>query len=280
MRWGVQQRLEYIEFKLYWEGKINRKDIMDTFNVSVPQASSDIRKYLEAAPDNMYYDKKNKYYLPTKNFKAKFNLPNANSYLSNLLLYSFHSEENSFIDMPSVHATIPVINRGVDAEILRIVLKGIRENKAIQINYQSLSRQSPAWRWICPHALAFDGFRWHTRAFCKLREQFLDFNLGRIIRIKNEKDSDIDSSDDTLWHTQTKLVIAPHPKLTKDQKKIIERDYCMKNAKIEIPIKAALVNYALFRFRLEEGHEKKNPKHQNIVLLNYEEIKPFLFINQ
>ena len=27
MRWGVEQRLEFIEFRLLWEGGVNRSDI-------------------------------------------------------------------------------------------------------------------------------------------------------------------------------------------------------------------------------------------------------------
>ena len=37
MRWGVEKRLEFIEFRLYWEGGINRADITEQFGVSVPQ---------------------------------------------------------------------------------------------------------------------------------------------------------------------------------------------------------------------------------------------------
>ena len=50
----------------------------------------------------------------------------------------------------------------------------------------------------------------------------------------------------------------------------------MENGKIDISMRAALAYYALIRFRLEEGHENRDPKHQNIVLLNYEDIKPFV----
>ena len=42
MRWGVEKRLEFIEFRLYWEACINRADITDQFGVSVPQASKDL----------------------------------------------------------------------------------------------------------------------------------------------------------------------------------------------------------------------------------------------
>ena len=43
LRWGIEQRLEFIEFRLFWEGHVNRSDLMDQFGVSVNQASTDLR---------------------------------------------------------------------------------------------------------------------------------------------------------------------------------------------------------------------------------------------
>ena len=47
LKWGVERRLEFIEFRLFWEGGVNRSDIIDTFDVSVPQASKDLTLYQE-----------------------------------------------------------------------------------------------------------------------------------------------------------------------------------------------------------------------------------------
>ena len=62
MRWGVEKRLKFIEFRLFWEGGINRADIVDQFGVSVPQASKDLTLYEEKAPGNLIYDKSAKRY--------------------------------------------------------------------------------------------------------------------------------------------------------------------------------------------------------------------------
>ena len=42
IRWGIERRLEFIEFRLFWEGGVNRSDIVEEFGVSVPQASKDL----------------------------------------------------------------------------------------------------------------------------------------------------------------------------------------------------------------------------------------------
>ena len=39
-------------------------------------------------------------------------------------------------------------------------------------------------RVITPHALAFDGFRWRVRAYCHIRELFLDFVIARILEVE------------------------------------------------------------------------------------------------
>lgn len=44
--------------------------------------------------------------------------------------------------------------------------------------------------WVCPHAIAFDGFRWHARAFCLTDEVFKDFLLSRMLEIRGSRDSD------------------------------------------------------------------------------------------
>nr|WP_272212334.1 hypothetical protein [Marinicella sp. W31]MDC2878249.1 hypothetical protein [Marinicella sp. W31] len=72
MRWGVEKRLEFIEFRLFWESGINRADIIDHFGVSVPQASKDLTLYEEKAPGNLLYDKSAKRYMASPHFKPVF----------------------------------------------------------------------------------------------------------------------------------------------------------------------------------------------------------------
>ena len=56
LRWSVEQRLEFIEFRLFWQGQVNRSDLIETFQVSINQASGDLTKYSDLAPGNMVYN--------------------------------------------------------------------------------------------------------------------------------------------------------------------------------------------------------------------------------
>ena len=34
LRWGVRRRLEFIDFRLFWDGRFNRSDLAHTFGIS------------------------------------------------------------------------------------------------------------------------------------------------------------------------------------------------------------------------------------------------------
>src|SRR3954465_192560 len=78
------QRLEFIEFRLFWEGGVNRSDLMGQFGVSVPQASNDLAEYRKVAPENVSYDLNGKRYIPTPSFRPRFLRPNPERYLAQL----------------------------------------------------------------------------------------------------------------------------------------------------------------------------------------------------
>src|SRR3984957_8069001 len=84
IRWGSERRLEFIEFRLYWEGGVNRSDIVEEFGVSVPQASKDLTLYQEQAPGNIRYDRSEKRYFASESFQPKFIELDAAAYLERL----------------------------------------------------------------------------------------------------------------------------------------------------------------------------------------------------
>ena len=56
VRWGLARRFEFMEWRAYWTGRVNRRDLEGQFGISTPQASADFREYMEAAPGNIEYD--------------------------------------------------------------------------------------------------------------------------------------------------------------------------------------------------------------------------------
>ncbi|WP_321495590.1 WYL domain-containing protein [uncultured Desulfobacter sp.] len=278
MKWGIKQRLEFIEFRLFWEGTINRKDLTDTFGVSVPQASADIKQYKQTAPGNIYYDKRQKKYLVSSKFEPVLGLVDAHKYLSTLSMLSegVIRPDETFLGYIPEFSVVPSFERTIDPYILKRIVRALKEGKAINIQYQSMSRPSPVWRWISPHAFAFDGYRWHVRAYCELAENFRDFILGRIIDIQHVKTSKVNSADDHKWNHLVTLKIGAHPELTPDQRKIIEKEYRMENGVAQIKVRAVFIYYVLLRFNLEQRNDLTVLKNREAILLNYNEIKKYI----
>ena len=276
IRWGVEQRLEFIEFRLFWEGGVRRADIINMFGVSVPQASKDLTLYQEQAPGNVEYDKSAKRYVASREFRPKFLQPDSDTYLSRLrtLAEGLAKPEESWIGYRPVSDIALTPHREVDATVLRAVLDAMRNRQSLEVLYQSMNsvRPDPVWRRISPHAFGFDGFRWHARGYCHIDQKFKDFLLPRILDIRNPGEGGADGNDDPLWNEHVAVEITPHPQLTESQKKVVAKDYGMQGGKAVLSVRSSMLFYVLRRLGLLRDAEKENPRAQHIVLLNKEEV--------
>lgn len=278
LRWGIERRLEFIDFRLFWEGRINRSDLTDRFGISTPQASADIARYQELAPANIAYDPSLKRYLATPEFRSVFDAEDSDRYLAQLrsLASGTIRPEEAWLDEPPEFRVVPAPGRSVDTRTLKAVLSAIRERQALRIRYQSMSKPEPQWRWITPHALGFDGFRWHARAFCHNDEIFKDFVFARILEVGESKPHEIEPTADRAWGESVRVVIAPHPRLSPGQRKAIELDYGMQDGEREIEVPKAFLYYFLKRLGLDGEPARKRPQDQHIVLVNRKEVRDAL----
>jgi hypothetical protein len=274
LNWGAERRNAFIEFRIFWHGRINRSDLMETFGISHQQASLDLSGYADQWKRNLVYDKSLRSYVRGKHFKPRLITPSAEEYLSQLRAVDqgLVSREQSWINLFPGYATTPTPARGVAPETLREVLMAIHAPAALQVTYQSMSRPEPSARWIEPHALAFDGFRWHTRAFCQNDRVFKDFLLSRIVEIGAQGPVTADPQDDADWHREMVLEIGPHPELSPTQRRAIEMDYGMEEGRAQINVRRALLFYALKRLGLDTDPAARRPQDQQIVLLAQSEV--------
>lgn len=253
-RWSKAARLQFIEFRLYWEGRINRGDLIEHFAISVPQASLDLKSYLDLAPGNLDYDKQRKAYFATSSFKPVLIAPTANDFLWQLEMLQAEGESpfshRSFVGLAPAFDIAPFPERVVNAETFRSVLQVIREKKSLEIHYQSMNRPEPTWRWIAPHAIASDGFRWHIRAYCFENERFLDFVFGRILALRDSRGDSVDSSADAQWNSRIELTIGPNPDLEEGKRRGLELDYGMREGTMLLVVREALTQYVKKRLGL------------------------------
>jgi predicted DNA-binding transcriptional regulator YafY len=254
---------------------VSRSDLMSRFGISAPQASDDIAKYLELAPGNLEYDRVRKAFIATPQFKPHVTVPDARQYLTQLLMLADHAIDSaeSWLGHAPMHAIMPRVRRRLDADTLRPVVSAIRHRRAIEIQYQSMSTSEPTLRWIAPHALVYDGARWHARSWCFNRSTFTDFVLARILSIGGHRQSGIDSTIDREWQEEFTIRLAPHPDLSSAQRQAIEMDYGMIDGCVGIPMRLCMTWYFERHYGLDIQSELLPPSRRQIVLQNRVELE-------
>jgi hypothetical protein len=278
LRWSVERRLAFIESRLFWLGDVNRPAVVERFGVSMSQASTDIARYLALNGGNVTYDKSAKCYVALADFRPVLTTPDALRLLGELRLVEvglLPVEQTMLGFVPPFDAT-PLPQRKIDADVLRSVLQAIRGRGAIDALYQSMSRPERSRRLIEPHALAYDGFRWHVRAYDRESKQFRDYVLGRLAkpRLRGAAESRADDDDD--WHAHVDLLIGPHPELTLAQSRAVALDYGMTDERATLSVRRALLFYALKRLGLDHDPQARPANIQQIVLLNRDEVAQFV----
>jgi hypothetical protein len=280
LKWGVERRLEFIEFRLFWEGGVNRSDIINTFDVSVPQASKDLTLYQERAPQNAIYDKSAKRYIASEHFEPHFLKPDPDSYLSRLRSVAEGLTELSdswITQLPETDIALTP-KRDIDAGVLRALLVAVREGRSIEVHYQSMNkmRPGPVWRRMTPHAFGYDGFRWHARAYCHLDNKFKDFLLPRILDVGEMGEAGAEPQQDCLWRNRFGIVIGPHPDLTAGQKAVVAKDYGMGHGSTVLTVRYAMLFYVLKRLGLLGDAAERDARSQHIVVVNRAETEAAL----
>jgi hypothetical protein len=272
LKWGVERRLEFIEFRLFWEGGVNRSNIIDMFDVSVPQASKDLTLYQERAPHNALYDKSARRYVAGRDFEPIFLKPDPYGYLSRLRSVAeglIELGESWITQVPDTDIALTP-RRDINAEVLRTILGAVRDVRSIDIHYQSMSkdRPDPIWRRITPHAFGYDGFRWHARGYCHINGKFKDFLLPRILDVGELGEAGASADQDALWQERFAIEVGPHPKLTESQKAVVAKDYGMADGSAVLTVRYAMLFYVLKRLGLLGDAAQLPARSQHIVVVN------------
>ncbi len=218
----------------------------------------------------MEYDRSEKIYRVTEQFAPLFIAPDTQTYLNELsgLATGTISPSISFVGArpPCDVVTLPV--RRVRTEVLLPLLWAIRDGAEIDMTYQSMRNPDPTRQWIAPHALAFDGTRWHVRAWCHGSSQFRDFVLTRFQEIHGRRSGSVNLQDDLEWQTYFVVEIEPNPNLTISQRETVESDFGMVDGRLAKTIRCALVSYFVKHLGIDEPHE-----FQPIVWVNRSQFK-------
>jgi WYL domain len=275
--WSQERRLEFIEFRLLWEGRLNRGELVDYFGISIPQASLDLARYLQLAPGNLHYDRSDKVYKVGNRFKPVLTRADSQTFLSQLVSLGagkLHSP-HSFIGWRPPCDIVKHPARAIRPEVLMRVIWAVRDHEDLQITYQSMRSPTPMRRWISPHAIAFDGFRWHARAFCHETQDFKDFVFARIQQVHESRAGTADARNDRRWSSFVTVILRPRHDLTPGQRLAVESEFGMREGVLEIRMREALVHYFLRQMQLEQEIGGRD-SGQFVELANAEVLVPFL----
>jgi predicted DNA-binding transcriptional regulator YafY len=273
-KWDLLARYRVIEVVAKWEGRLTTNHLRDTFGIGRQQASKDINTYnKDIAPGNLEYDKQLKGYKPTASFTPKVTTGYADEYL--MMLSRSKNIATTFgvqLEFPNTEIIQAPI-RNIEPEILRPLVQAAREKRRVDIGYISLNTSDEEERIIVPHTLVCTPMRWHIRAYCEKNGEFRDFVLSRFRGVPDIMDSSEHTVDkDVVWNTAIEILIEPDPRLNDSQREIIAADFGMKDGKLRIATRAALVSYALKSLNIDFTKIEPKAEAQQIVISNLAEI--------
>ena len=274
LRWGVQRRLEFIDFRLFWDGRFNRSDLSATFGISAQQASSDIGQYEKIAPANFRYDRTEKAYIRSDDFAPAFIGQTIERYLLQLVAIEnrwMRPEDTWFDAIPPVEL-ITLGRRPTDSTVLLRVLDAVRKRQEIDISYASLTGSVQPSRTIAPHALAHSAGRWYVRSWSKDHNDFRDYNLNRIATVGDHRPSTIDTALDFEWVHQFNLDIRPNPELSPERQVAVAAEHGMTDGRLLRPCRLSLSFYLMSEYNLDVEPGILKPEKQQIVLQNRDEV--------
>ena len=168
--------------------------------------------------------------------------------------------------------------RDVKPEVLRPIMLAARQQKRLDVDYVSLNHPDREGRIIVPHTLVYTGLRWHVRAWCEKNQEYRDFVLSRFRDIPDIMDDSPHGIEaDVKWNTQVTLRITADPRLTPQQREVIEVDYGMDQGVLQISTRGKLVPYALRLLHIDPNAVLADPMAQQVVVENRADLEPWLF---
>jgi len=279
-RWDLLLRYRFIETLALWEGRLTTRHLCDTFGIGRQQASKDINNYIrDVGPGNLEYDKFLKGYKPTPAFVPQVTQGLADEYLH--LMARNNELMNVFESLSLNVANVEVLShpvRDVKPDVLRPIMQAARLQRRLEVDYVSLNHPDREGRIIVPHTLVYSGLRWHVRAWCEKNTDYRDFVLSRFRGTPEIMDESPHGADgDTEWNTMVTIRVVPDPRLTREQREVIEVDYGMRDGALEIPTRARLVPYVLQLLHIEAGEKSAQAAAVQLVVQNRSELAPWLF---
>lgn len=277
-QWGSPSPHWLVELLLYWEGQVNTSALTSVFGVTRQTASKWIQAYQSESGNLLHYDSTSKGFCAFQLEKIHHINGTVDEYFDWKHLGLFPHLRASSNPSSLTIQRIELPKRFVRPAVIRPLLKAVKLKTGVDVAYFSLNSGKVEERLIYPHTFVKAANRWHLRAYCELKRGFRDFVLSRFISADYDgAKAKLACSDDKAWHAEVEIILAPDPRLTVQQKEIIERDYGMEGGLLSLLTRGALVQYTLDEWQIKTKMLDANPQAQQLVCVNYSTLKPWLY---
>lgn len=256
-----QNRIKFIDFYLFFLGKVSRKELIDTFKISPAVATRDFSSYKDLfGHEGWILDTKSKSYVVEENFSPRFE----HTFEDVITRLSGNKQfEIPLINQSLILCDLPPSLIKPKIDIFANISKALSLKKPLKITYHSVS-SGESEKIIIPLALVNDGFRWHIRAFDRPKNRFADFVITRISSAKILFSDHVREheaiSNDIDWNRIVELELKPHP--NRQQTETIEMDFgIQRNGSLKLNVRASNVGYVLQQWRVDcsSNHEIDDP---------------------
>ena len=237
-----QERLAFIEFRLWFLGDVRRPDLLDRFGIAPAVATRDLAAYREIAPNNIVFNDSRKVYEPSPTFKPIFDHEPERvlSALSRGFGEGLGRASGGFIA-----SEFPLRLHQPSLQVIATITRAIHQQRAVSLTYHSLN-SGTSKRQIAPFALVDSGLRWHVRAFDRKSGEFRDLVITRMdkpVLLDDVIQEHEQAENDNQWTRIVTLELLPHP--NQPHPSIVARDFGMKSGSLVLNVRAAIAGYVL-----------------------------------
>lgn len=228
LKYAQRQRLIFLDQCFTWRGMANRKDLVERFGISEPQAAQDFRVYLERkGREKPTYDTGKKSYFNV--FKAS---PKATEGLVDV--FEIFSTE--------ADASLPHPKRTADPHIVARLYQAMKAEQSIEVRYTSMTSGATKDQWIAPTRFTSDGEAVHIRAYSFKHREYRSYLPVRFdpdssfaVRLQLEA-----PPSDTDWETWVRISLRPKKSLSREQAEVVRREYGFDADHLIVEIRKAL----------------------------------------
>ncbi|EGQ8940445.1 TPA: WYL domain-containing protein [Vibrio parahaemolyticus] len=248
----INERLAYVDFKLFFTGKVSRADLKGAFGIAEAAASRVLTEYSKLRPNNKT-QKTNT--IIRESFDSLIDI-DAELALG-MLANGFNSNKLFGVTELSYEKIGKIPNRLNLGEVAMIT-RAISGKYSIFCQYLSNNSVKHDRRNLVPLAIMYDGTSWMFRAFDrseKNENKFKNFHFSRIRNVVEDIDSKTAKqkenealSQDKHWNLRLPLILKLHTSLPEKERQKVRTDFGIPDDKDEIYV----TERAAFRWILEK----------------------------